>query len=161
MEASLIRLGRMVLLVAVSLAGGAAIAADIYRWTDDNGVVHFGERPPPGGASRIELRQAPSQNGADATTMEERRQRQQRLLDAYSHERDRKRQQQAENDAAAARNQAQCDRLRRHWRSLSWGGPVYYGQEDGGRRYLSESERNAEKSAVQRTYGASCRGSID
>jgi hypothetical protein len=28
--------------------GGNAVADEIYRWTDENGVVHFGDRPPEG-----------------------------------------------------------------------------------------------------------------
>ncbi len=44
---------RFFLLASVSLAG----AADIYRWTDDAGQMHFGDRPPPG-AERLELRNA-------------------------------------------------------------------------------------------------------
>jgi micrococcal nuclease len=36
-------LGALFLLVPPS----AALAADIYRWTDDTGQTHFGDRPPP------------------------------------------------------------------------------------------------------------------
>jgi hypothetical protein len=28
--------------------GGNAVADEIYRWTDENGVVHFGDKPPKG-----------------------------------------------------------------------------------------------------------------
>ncbi|MCB1773658.1 MAG: DUF4124 domain-containing protein [Gammaproteobacteria bacterium] len=160
MQGSLIRRGGA-LLATIALACSVAVAGDIYRWTDANGVVHFGERPPATGGDRVELRNPTGQGvGTDAAAAE-RRQRQQRMLDAYSHERDRKRRQQAEAEVAEARNQRQCDRLQRHWRSLSWGGPVYYGEQDGGRRYLSESERTEEKRAVRKTYEANCRGSID
>ena len=30
------------------LACGAAMAGDVYRWTDSDGTVHFGEHPPQG-----------------------------------------------------------------------------------------------------------------
>jgi hypothetical protein len=149
------------LLAVVSLGAGPVSATDVYRWTDENGVVHFGERPPQVGGERIELRQQPGQAKDLDAAAADRRQRQQRLLDAYSYERSRKKQQQAEVEAAEARDARRCDRLKRHWRSLSWGGPVYYGQDDGGRRYLSESERNAEKRTVRQTYEASCRGTLE
>jgi len=33
------------------LVFGAAWGAEAYRWTDPNGVVHFGDHPPPGSAA--------------------------------------------------------------------------------------------------------------
>jgi len=33
--------------VLVALAGHAALAQTVYRWTDENGVVHFADSPPP------------------------------------------------------------------------------------------------------------------
>ena len=45
-------------LACLVMCGSAAPAkAEIYRWTDQTGVVHFGERPPMnGGAERIEVK---------------------------------------------------------------------------------------------------------
>lgn len=35
------------LALATALIGGAAWAATVYRWTDEHGVVHFADVPPP------------------------------------------------------------------------------------------------------------------
>jgi hypothetical protein len=50
------------LFVCASLgAASLAAAADVYKWTDDKGVVHYGDAPPEGFAStRIEVREAPA-----------------------------------------------------------------------------------------------------
>jgi len=37
-----------VLVLAAGLASVSVLANEIYRWTDENGVVHFGDRPPEG-----------------------------------------------------------------------------------------------------------------
>lgn len=45
------RPGRAVRIAAASvlvLAAGAAAAADVYRWQDDDGTVNYGTSPPPG-----------------------------------------------------------------------------------------------------------------
>ncbi|HUQ75066.1 MAG TPA: glutaredoxin family protein [Burkholderiales bacterium] len=43
------------LALAVVLAGCAATAgAQLYRWTDEKGKVHFGDTPPPAGARNVE-----------------------------------------------------------------------------------------------------------
>jgi len=53
-------------LFACLLAGGllglgaAAQAATVYKWTDDKGVVHYGDAPPPGKASEAERLQLES-----------------------------------------------------------------------------------------------------
>ncbi len=41
------------LLVPLVLTGAAAQAGDIYRWTDAQGRVHYGDQPPPGDAQKI------------------------------------------------------------------------------------------------------------
>ena len=43
----------MVLLALAALACQAAHATEIYRWTDENGVVHFSQTPPPTADSEV------------------------------------------------------------------------------------------------------------
>ncbi|HEX7079833.1 MAG TPA: DUF4124 domain-containing protein [Gammaproteobacteria bacterium] len=43
---------RILLLAAVTFAAGAAFAQKLYRWIDENGVVHYGDRIPPEYADR-------------------------------------------------------------------------------------------------------------
>ena len=45
---------RTILLLLGLLAASCAIASEAYVWTDENGVVHYSDRPMPG-ARRIEL----------------------------------------------------------------------------------------------------------
>jgi len=37
----------------VSFASGNAIATEVYKWTDESGVVHYGERPPAGQTTQV------------------------------------------------------------------------------------------------------------
>jgi len=46
------RPGRTLLLAA--LLASQAVAAEVYRWVDEDGTVHFGDQPPPG-AEKVEL----------------------------------------------------------------------------------------------------------
>ena len=43
---------RFVLLVVLALAAGAAVAQQMYRWTDKDGKVHYGNNPPQGVAAK-------------------------------------------------------------------------------------------------------------
>jgi hypothetical protein len=66
---------RPILILLALFVGGAAVA-DTYTWTDDEGVVHYSDRPHPG-AKRIIIdspntsRSLSRQNAADAANAED------------------------------------------------------------------------------------------
>ncbi len=100
-----------VLLCLLLLPGLAA--AEIYRWTDANGQVHFGQRPAAAGAEKVEVK--PQVVERDQLTRE-REERTNRFYDA-------RRDEQAQVSAVAAEKQAkraeECHELRKNWpRSL-------------------------------------------
>jgi len=138
------------------LAWPLPAVAEVYRWVDADGQVHYGERPPPQGARKIELPETSEPSSEPDREAVDRRARQQRLLDAYEHERERK--EAAAADAARARqaDAARCADLRQHWRRLSFGGPVYYQRPDGGRDYLNDEQREAAKQRLRPAYAAAC-----
>jgi hypothetical protein len=129
-------------------------AAEVYRWTDAAGQVHYGGRPPPQGAQRLDLPAAnPPAGDADAA---QRLERQRRLLDDYEYQRAKKRE---EADRAARQQQVEAERcraLQQRWRLLSHGGPVYFRDADGRRDYLDEERRAAEKASLRPAYISAC-----
>lgn len=132
-----------------------AAPADIYRWKDETGQVHYGQRPPPAGADKLELEQRPATR-AVPDSQAARRARQQRLLEAFAYEREQKR---AAAERAARDNRrsaADCRRLQRRWRLLSHPGPVYLANDDGGRDYLSDERRAAAKTDIRPAYLRAC-----
>ncbi len=132
-------------ILLAALATGAG--AEVYRWTDAEGRVHYGDRPSAGSQSiPLSAGTPPAQPPpGDA----ERLQRQQRMLDAYRQEREEKQQAEAKrkaDDAERERNCAQArDSLARYERSSG----IYEPQADGSRRYLSEAERESAIRAAQ------------
>ena len=66
---------RLVLIVClVVLALPVAACADIYRWVDANGVMHFSNEPPPAGARVVEkTEETPYDAAADRQRVEEER----------------------------------------------------------------------------------------
>lgn len=142
------------LLILLALLSGSAFA-EVYKWTDEAGRVHYGERPPPDGAQRMELPTDTVPAAGDADDAR-RRARQQRLLESFSYERDRKRQEQAREAEQARERTLACERIRRSWRRLSFPGPVYFKSDDGERRYLDDSERAAELDRLRPAYREAC-----
>lgn len=142
--------------MAFLLAWGSSSRAEIYRWVDEHGEVVYGSRPPPGRGEAVQLR---DQGGAAARPVPdvfEREERRRRLLETYEYERERKRAEKARDDQRAAERARDCDRLKRRWRRFSYGGPIYYPREGGGRRYIDEAERNSEKARMLPAYRRAC-----
>ncbi len=58
---------RTLLLTTLGLSLAAPALADIYRWTDDHGQVHFGQNPPHGvDAERVDGASQPPPPASDA-----------------------------------------------------------------------------------------------
>jgi hypothetical protein len=147
------------MIIAAAMAMGPVSAAEVYRWTDADGRVHYGSRPPQdaAGARSVELPEAPG-GAARAADLDsaQRRDRQRRLLEAYSHER---RQKQAAAAESAERRQEQerrCRALQAQWRRLAFSGPVYFKRDDGTRDFLSDERRAAEQARLRPVYIEVC-----
>lgn len=147
---------RSLLLTACLSLVLSAQAADVYRWTDENGQVHFGQRPPAAGAQRMELPDAGTLNTYGGSELQQRRDRERRLLDNYEYDRDQKRARQAREESKRQTTAANCRKLQEYWQQLSYQGPIYIRRDGGGRDYLSDEQRVAEKARIEPAYERAC-----
>ncbi|MET1077893.1 MAG: DUF4124 domain-containing protein [Pseudomonas sp.] len=120
------------LLWCVVLLPGLA-SAEIYRWTDAQGQVHFGERPVAGG-ERVDVKPQVVERD-DAT-----REREARAERFYQARRDE--QVQAADKAAVRQGQhkEECQALRSQLAQLSKGGRYYSRDEKGEPVFHSDTE---------------------
>jgi len=147
---------RATVALVMLLAAATPEAADVYRWTDEQGRVHYGQRPPPQGAEKMQLPATKATLPSADQPSAQRRDRQQRLLEAYEYEREQKRIAEARLAQQRERDAARCRELQKSWRLLSYAGPVYRTDTGGERRYLSEDERAAEKAELRRAHLQAC-----
>jgi hypothetical protein len=137
-----------VVFVATLLASGLAVAGEIYKWTDDDGNVHYEDRPI--GESGMERMEIVSQNTDNSIV--------QARLDADREARDAARQVaseappemskeeiRAEQKARQEKCQSYRDRLQAFLRSQR----LYEDDDNGDRKYLSEEEITAAREKVQ------------
>lgn len=136
------------ILVAALLASSPAMA-DIYRWVDPEGNVHFDARPRPG-AEPVEVR--PQVVERDEATRE-RQARTERFFEA------RRQEQQAADETASAR-QAQreqaCHQLREQLAQLSHGGRYFRADAKGERVYYSDEEIGAARRQLASRISQHC-----
>lgn len=137
----------------------APLLAQVYKWTDAEGRVHYGDRPPAEASSRrLDTGRAPS---ADAVREQQRAtaiiRREAEILAS-----DRARiQAEVDREAARAREiaatyRAFCDTAREELRVLDSGGAVYYDGENGEREFIDDDARAARITQLRTEIAEHC-----
>jgi hypothetical protein len=139
-------------LAAVLLGQGAAWA-EVYRWVDDNGRVHFTDRPPLGEGEVIDVPAAPSTTAPRPAQVPDR----QRLLQMYDKRRAEKRQARTEEASRQAKLQRDCRELAYTLRRYLSGGPLYEDRPEG-RHYFTAAEKDAEMAQIRALLDEHCGG---
>lgn len=126
-------------------------SAEIYRWTDANGQVHFGEAPRAGaGAVQVEVKPPPLQQDAAAA---ERQQRTERFFQAR---RDEQQQANENNQKQQAKSAQECQQLREQYAQLEHGGTFYKLDDQGQRQYYPQAQIDSARSRLKTRLDQRC-----
>ena len=115
----------------------APVRAEVYRWVDENGQVHFGDQSREARTYAIKPHSGSSAQGDQQQRMHNTR----KLLNAYQIERQQALEHQAEQKEKADKRKTNCNRARDDLRKYTEVGNIYRLGEDGEREYLSERDR--------------------
>jgi hypothetical protein len=134
----------------------AAWGAGVYKWVDEDGQIHYGDRPQGEDVESVKTAPAPSSVPPAATAEEDRLEKQRRLLDAY--EKERRDQQAAAEKARAEEEQRQknCAQARDRLRRFEQAGYLYDLDDNGERVILSDAERARRTDEARREVARWC-----
>ena len=130
----------------------------VYRWVDEKGKVHFGDRPQSGAAEELDIPDPPpvrserNQKRIDA----ERREKRQKLLDLYRDEREGKQRERTKKAAQESKRESKCVAARNKLKQFESYGYLYEPLADGSRRILSNSERREATEEARAEVGHWC-----
>lgn len=113
------------------------LSAEVYRWVDEHGRVHYGDRPRHADQQPIQV--TPPEAAQDPD-LEQRRQRRDRLLRIFAEDREREQAAARERAQTETRRRAECRRARETLHGLERGGRYFSLDDSGTRRYLNEQE---------------------
>lgn len=133
----------------VMAASGAVSAGEIYRWTDADGTVHFGDRP--SGAS-TEVRLSISSSPTDPESVRERVQARNDARAARSSARATTKATELtaeERRATEAERKEKCDTYKERLQKFVTSRRLYREDDNGDRVYLDEEETLAARARVQ------------
>ncbi len=91
-------------LLLANIAYAPGVSAEIYKWTDENGNVHYADRPGIQNAEKIALKKSK----AEDPSLRQQRKRQLRMLEIYQEERQDKQQLQAKAEQQKKLRKANC-----------------------------------------------------
>ncbi len=157
----------IVAISTLAIVLSAALFADMYKWVDEEGQTHYGDKPPAGTKSET-LRPPPPVSSEEAAKQRERLEQAEREMEARMDERRSKAAVKKAEKLERASIREQCLALRRELDVLDSGHPVYRDEKGsfrvqwlndpyrGERRYLDEDERSEEIERVRGEITADC-----
>lgn len=143
---------KRVLLCALLMGWSAMASAVVYKWTDDQGKVQYGDNPPNGvHAEVVELLGTHAAAHASNTASTEKP----ASASSSSNASDVKKA--VESDVAQARDK-QCADAQERYKTLIEGRRLYKTGENGERQYLTSEEIDSERLNAKRDIDETCNG---
>ncbi|MBE0486706.1 DUF4124 domain-containing protein [Marinobacter sp.] len=143
----------LMLTILVAATPGFAGAASVYKWTDDSGVTHFGDRQPTGqNSEQVNVRSGTSQSSGN-----QRQSPQQQLnqLQEQQQERQQRREESAVEEARRKQREANCATARSNLDIIRSNARIQI-EENGEMRYLSTEEIADQRRRLEEVAAENC-----
>ena len=129
----------------------------VYRWVDENGKIHYGDRPPADEqAEEIAQKQQPVSSSSPPAQNNSAETRQ-RLLDRYEQEREEKKEAARKKREEAEKRKRNCERARKQLKYYESYPLLYEKLPDGERRYLSAEEKDEDMRKLREAVKQWCK----
>jgi len=144
-----------VITTASLLIGGTALSGEIYKWTDADGDVHYGDRPTGTDIERLDMISNSTDNDAIQASVEARHDREAARSEARS-KRDEADQAAAESRAEAAQRGVKCQESRSRMQTYLQSRRLYKQDDAGERVYLDEDQTMQARADTQEMIQKYC-----
>jgi hypothetical protein len=143
----------LALSLLIAVIPGIAVSASVYKWTDDKGVTHFGDRQPTGTpAEKVNVR-----SGTSSRTSDDRQSPQERLgeLQEKQESEAESRRETAVQEANRKQRKANCDMARSNLKIIDSNARIRI-EENGELRYLSPEEIAEKRASFEEAVEKNC-----
>jgi uncharacterized protein DUF4124 len=135
----------------------ASLNAEIYRWVDDQGRTHFGDRPSPQAtAKRLSTGANPAEPVGASRSVEQRQEGIQKFLDQRQRERDSLQAAKAKAEEKQAKLASHCRELRARLIHMDRISTFYDLNEQGEQVFVSEAENRKLRERFRAKVEATC-----
>ena len=148
-------MNRKILMFSILMAATPGLAADssVYKWTDDNGVTHFGDRQPTGKkAEQLNVRSGTSRNAnSNRATPQERLSQLEEQQQATAE----RKKESAVEEAKRKQREANCKTAKANLKVISSNARIRV-EENGEQRYLSPEEIDVQREKFEAFAEENC-----
>ncbi len=130
------------------------LQAEIYKWTDENGQVHFGDRPPDQKAQKIEM---------DVSVSDSQRLEAERINQEFYQIANEIKKRESQEAAARQREQvdlekrkSRCKAMQRHVNVINTDYAFYDIAQDGSKSYLTDEDLANRRKQINSKYASLC-----
>jgi hypothetical protein len=143
----------LTLTLLLAVVPGIAMSASVYKWTDENGVTHFGDRQPTGAkAERVNVRSGTS---SDAAGNRQSPQEQLQNMQEQQAGEAEQRQETAAEEARRKQREANCATAQSNLDVIDRNARIRV-EDNGEQRYLSEAEIAEKRAEFERIAEENC-----
>jgi molecular chaperone DnaK (HSP70) len=149
-------MNRKILMLALLMCAtpGLATGASVYKWTDENGVTHFGDRQPTGGkAEQIKVR--PS-TGPGSNSKRQSLQERVNAMEEQEQQDQQRRNETAVQEAQRKQREANCATARSNLQIIQSNARIRTEGEDGEIRYLTPEEIEERRQQFEQIAEENC-----
>lgn len=143
------------ILITLLFLSPSIVQSEIYKWVDENGNVHFDDRPGGGNKEKIEIKTTNTSSSSD-TELQERLEQEKKLLEIYEEERQEKKLKKAEQREEKMKLKKKCAEAKDYKRTLDESYGLYFLDEKGERVKLSAEEKDAELKELNKFINKNC-----
>ncbi len=141
------------LVVTLLMLNSIMAGAEIFKWTDEKGNVHYGDKPMKN-STQVEVSE--KNLSGELSTDESRAEKRRRLIDAMVEDREKKEQAEAKQRKKEQARKARCVRARDRMKSYQRANRLYRLDENGNRITLSDAEREKSTQRLQSQIDKYC-----
>jgi hypothetical protein len=147
-------------LIPVALSASMLLAvqaqADVYKYTDDKGTVHYTDKPATLPAERLNVQSQKTDLVALQARQQEEQARASAANDARRAAADKKADDRKAAEMSATDKAEQCKKARERYDSYMTSQRLYEALPDGERRYLSDAELDAARASAKASMDVLC-----
>ncbi len=154
-----------ILLLLMWAVAGVPVQADVYRWVDEDGVTHFGDKAPQDrSAKKLNVRttspgQGPTAgSGRHAYDPQKLKENEQRFLESVAAERRAKERHKAEQARQQAEREKRCTALNNRLLNYREGVAMVRRNHEGEIEYLPDAEIQSRQATLEAEWQKQCEG---
>lgn len=136
-----------------------AVHAEVYKWVDDKGVVHYGDKDNKGSKTvemKVDMTGAEVDSGVGEKDDSSRDEKRRRIADAMEEDRLEKKEASDKEKLERKRRKAHCNQLKDTRKRLKKASGMYKLDKNGKRVYLSDKQRSKNEKSLDKEIRKYC-----